>query len=115
MTKGYECWYHFKKDIYSMKKAKRLSKDLNRLRSLVIRLADPYSEKWNEEYKANHDPLNLKDMGCFLKPKFQKYIDKVNKSLAGFFSSIIIDFDPETCEFIGIDKKDDEQIVSITF
>ena len=117
MTKAWECIFTFTKGYVSQIQKNRMINDFVELRSKLIKITNPLLESWNEEYTKTMNPSNDgfdPDYEEYIAKRFKPYIDKVNRSFLGLLSSVKIGISDEYCDIIGIDKKDSDQIISVT-
>lgn len=106
-------YYHLTKKETSIKKKKRLFSDFNMLRNEAVSEINDLLEKWNYEYDEMYGSpsSDLDRYNRYICEKQKPYVEKVNNSQKGLKSIVRLDIDPETCDIIGFDKKDDERMI----
>lgn len=83
------------------------------LRSEAISEINDLLEKWNDEYEEMYGSASFDSdhYNRYICEKQKPYVEKVNNSRKGLKSIVRLDVDPETCDIIGFDKKDDERMI----
>ena len=115
-TALFRCVFNFTKEEASQRKKNKMIDDFVYLRGILVDFTNPLLETWNNEYT---EPMNPLEDGFdpnyerFMISKFQPVADMVN-ALYGKHKSVRIGIDSTYCDIIGIDKRDEEQKITLT-